>query len=64
VVDVEGSGEAATFTFNGVSKPEVVPDEPAAEIASEPVATKGSAVSSSAGGSSGAQDGGTASALG
>jgi hypothetical protein len=63
VVDVEGSGEAATFTFNGVSKPEVVPDEPAAEIASEPVATKGSTVTSSAG-SSGAQDGGTASALG
>jgi ATP-dependent Clp protease ATP-binding subunit ClpC len=63
IVDVEGSGETATFTFNGVSKPEVVPDEPAAEVASEPVATKGGAVSSSAG-SSGAQDGGTASALG
>jgi ATP-dependent Clp protease ATP-binding subunit ClpC len=63
IVDVEGSGETATFTFNGVPKPDVVPDAPAPEIASEPVTTKGSTVSSSSG-SSGAQDGGTASAIG
>jgi ATP-dependent Clp protease ATP-binding subunit ClpC len=64
IVDVEGSGETAKFTFTGVAKPEVVvPDAPAPEIASEPVATKGGTISSSAGGAS-AQDGGTASALG
>jgi ATP-dependent Clp protease ATP-binding subunit ClpC len=63
IVDVDDSGETAKFTFNGVPKPEVVPDAPAAQVAIEPVATKGGTVSSSAG-SSGAQDGGTASALG
>jgi ATP-dependent Clp protease ATP-binding subunit ClpC len=64
IVDTEGSGETAKFTFNGVAKPEVVPDVPAPEMASEPVVTKGSAVSSSAG-SPGSQDGGgTASAVG
>ncbi len=64
IVDVEGSGEAAKFTFTGVPKPEVVPDAPAPEMVSEPVSTKGSAVSSSAG-TAGSQDGGgTASALG
>jgi ATP-dependent Clp protease ATP-binding subunit ClpC len=63
IVDTEGSGETAKFTFNGVPKPEVVPDVPSPEMASEPVATKGSAVSSSTG-SSGSQDGGgTASAM-
>ena len=45
------------------TKPEIVTDTPPAEMAAEPVVTKGSAVSSSAG-SSGSQDGGTASALG
>jgi ATP-dependent Clp protease ATP-binding subunit ClpC len=63
IVDVEGSGETAKFTFNGVAKPEVLPDAPAAEVTIEPLTTKGGTVSSSAG-SSGAQDGGTASALG
>jgi len=63
IVDVEGTGEAAKFTFNGVAKPEVVPDTPAPEIVSEPVSTKGSSVSSSTG-TGGSQDGGTASALG
>ena len=65
IVDVEGSGETAKFTFTGVPKPEVaVPDAAVPEEdVHEPVATKGSAVSSSAG-SAGAQDGGTASALG
>jgi ATP-dependent Clp protease ATP-binding subunit ClpC len=64
VVDVEGSGETAKFTFNGVPKPEVVQDVPAPEMASEPVVSKGSAVGSSTG-SSGTQDGGgTASAMG
>jgi len=63
IVDVEGSGDTATFTFNGVPKPDAVPDAPAAEMASEPVATKSGTVGSSAGGP-GTQDGGTASALG
>ena len=63
IVDVEGSGETAKFTFNGVAKPEVLPDAPVPEDVHEPVDIKGSAVSSSTGGAS-AQDGGTASALG
>ncbi len=63
IVDTEGSGESATFTFTGVPKPDVVPDAPEAEIAGEPVATQAARSSSSAGGSS-TQDGGTASALG
>ncbi len=64
VVDVEGSGETAKFTFNGVPKPDVVDDVPAPELASEPAVSKGGAVSSSTG-SSGTQDGGgTASAMG
>jgi ATP-dependent Clp protease ATP-binding subunit ClpC len=63
IVDVEGSGDAAKFTFTGVPKPDVMPDTPAPEITGEPVASQGSSVSSSSG-STGAQDGGTASALG
>jgi ATP-dependent Clp protease ATP-binding subunit ClpC len=64
IVDVEGSGETAKFTFTGVAKPEVVPDTPASEVVTEPVSTKGSSVSSSTG-TPGSQDGGgTASALG
>jgi len=64
IVDVEGTGETAKFTFTGVAKPEVfAEDTHEPEIASEPVDVKGGAVSSSAGGAS-AQDGGTASALG
>ena len=64
IVDVEGSGETAKFTFNGVAKPEVaVPDVPEPVDVHEPVDVKGSSVSSAAGGA-GAQDGGTASALG
>jgi ATP-dependent Clp protease ATP-binding subunit ClpC len=64
IVDTEGSGETAKFTFNGVPKPDVVDDVPAPELASEPVASKGSAVSSSTS-SPGPQDGGgTASAVG
>jgi ATP-dependent Clp protease ATP-binding subunit ClpC len=64
IVDVEGSGETAKFTFNGVPKPDVVPDAPAPEMASEPVISKGSTVSSSTS-SPGPQDGGgTASAVG
>jgi ATP-dependent Clp protease ATP-binding subunit ClpC len=34
-VDVEGTGQAAQFTFKGVPKPGEVPDAPPAEIASE-----------------------------
>src|SRR6201990_1602834 len=64
IVDTEGSGETAKFTFTGVPKPDVVPDTPAPELASEPVASKGSAVGSSTS-SPGPQDGGgTASAVG
>src|SRR6266576_895845 len=64
VVDVEGSGETAKFTFNGIPKPEVLDDVPAPEMASEPVVSKGSAVSSSTS-TPGPQDGGgTASAVG
>jgi len=65
VVDAEGTGETAKFTFTGKPKPEELPDVPAPERTAEPVATTGSAVSSSAGSSGGSQDGGgTASALG
>ena len=64
IVDVEGSGETAKFTFTGVAKPEVaVPDAAEAVDVHEPVDIKGSSVGSSSGGAS-AQDGGTASALG
>src|SRR6201998_3786053 len=63
IVDTEGSGEPAKFTFTGVAKPEVfAEDTHEPEIASEPVDVKGGAVSSSAGGAS-AQDGGTASSV-
>src|SRR5260370_34582811 len=64
IVDTEGSGETAKFTFNGVAKPEVVPDVPSPEMASEPVVTKGSAVTSSTSGSGSQDGGGTASAVG
>jgi ATP-dependent Clp protease ATP-binding subunit ClpC len=37
IVDVEGTGEDAKFTFKGVPKPETVPDAPPAEIESQPV---------------------------
>jgi ATP-dependent Clp protease ATP-binding subunit ClpC len=65
IVDTDGTGEAAKFTFTGVAKPEAFAEdthEPE-QLASEPVDVKGGAVSSSTGGAS-AQDGGTASALG
>src|ERR1700719_1138276 len=43
IVDVEGSGETAKFTFNGVPKPEVVPDATVPEEdVHEPVDIKGS----------------------
>jgi ATP-dependent Clp protease ATP-binding subunit ClpC len=64
IVDAEGTGETATFTFNGVPKPDVLPDVPEPELASEPVATKTGAVGSPAGGSGSQDGGGTASALG
>jgi ATP-dependent Clp protease ATP-binding subunit ClpC len=64
IVDTEGTGETAKFTFTGVPKPDVVADVPAPEMASQPVTTKGGSTSRSSTGSSGAQDGGTASALG
>jgi ATP-dependent Clp protease ATP-binding subunit ClpC len=40
MVDVEGAGKEATFTFKGVPKPEVVPDMPPAELASESGGTR------------------------
>src|SRR6201981_2330968 len=40
IVDVEGEGEEAQFTFKGVPKPSEVPDTPSAEIASESKAGK------------------------
>src|SRR5260370_729703 len=43
IVDTEGSGETAKFTFTGVPKPSVVDDVPAPEMASEPGDVKGSA---------------------
>jgi len=65
IVDTEGAGETAKFTFTGVPKPEVVvPEDPAPEMASEPVAAKGGGTVSSSATGSGSQDGGTASALG
>src|SRR6201994_2737089 len=64
IVDTEGSGETAKFTFSGVAKPDVVDDVPAPGLTSDPVASKGSAVGSSTS-SPGPQDGGgTASAVG
>ncbi len=41
IVDVEGEGETAKFTFNGVPKPDSVPDAPPAEIAGEPADQQG-----------------------
>src|SRR5260370_20115567 len=35
IVDVEGDGEEAQFTFKGVPKPDAVPDTPPAQIAGE-----------------------------
>ena len=35
MVDVEGTGKDATFTFKGVPKPEVIPDTPPEELATE-----------------------------
>jgi len=34
IVDVEGEGEEAQFSFKGVPKPESVPDAPLAEVES------------------------------
>jgi ATP-dependent Clp protease ATP-binding subunit ClpC len=65
VVDADGTGDTAKFTFNGVPKPDVVPDAPAPEMAAEPVISKGSTVGGSTSSPS-PQDGGggTASAVG
>jgi ATP-dependent Clp protease ATP-binding subunit ClpC len=43
MVDVEGAGPEAKFTFKGVPKPGKVPDAPPAEIASETKAAAGGA---------------------
>jgi len=64
IVDVEGSGETAKFTFTGVPKPDSVPDAPATELASEPVVTKTGAVGGPPSGPSTDGGGGTASAVG
>src|SRR6266536_1851636 len=36
LIDVDGEGEDAKFTFNGVPKPDVIPDAPPAEIEGAP----------------------------
>ncbi len=41
LIDVEGEGETATFTFNGVPKPDSVPDAPPAEIEDAPADQQG-----------------------
>jgi len=41
LIDVEGEGENAKFTFKGVPKPDSVPDAPPAEIQDAPVDRKG-----------------------
>src|SRR6202012_4141766 len=64
IVDVEGTGETAKFTFTGVPKPDAVPDSPAPEIATEPVVSKTGAVGGPASGSGTQDGGGTASAMG
>ncbi|HEU5385477.1 MAG TPA: ATP-dependent Clp protease ATP-binding subunit [Streptosporangiaceae bacterium] len=65
IVDVEGSGETAKFTFTGVPKPDSVPDAAAAELASEPVITKTGAMGAPPSGpSTDGGGGGTASAVG
>ncbi len=38
MVDVEGTGPDALFTFKGVAKPEAVPDAPPAAIKSKAAA--------------------------
>ena len=38
MVDVEGTGQAAQFTFKGVAKPEAVPDAPPAAVKSKAAA--------------------------
>ena len=43
IVDVEGTGDDAKFTFKGVPRPGEVPDVPPAEIASESKAAAGAA---------------------
>jgi len=64
IVDTEGEGEAEKFTFNGVAKPDAVPDAPEAEVAIEPVVTKTGAVGGPASGPGTQDGGGTASAMG
>ena len=65
VVDADGTGDTAKFTFNGVPKPDVVPDAPAPEMATEPVISKGSTVGGSTSSPSPQEGGGgTASAVG
>jgi ATP-dependent Clp protease ATP-binding subunit ClpC len=43
MVDAEGTGKDATFVFNGVPRPDAVPDAPPAEIAGESKAAAGGA---------------------
>jgi len=48
-VDVEGTGQAAEFTFKGVPKPEAVPDAVPATIESK-AGARGTTASSGGGG--------------
>jgi ATP-dependent Clp protease ATP-binding subunit ClpC len=64
IVDAEGEGEAAKFTFTGVAKPESMPTDVIDDVPVEPVVSL--EVTSPAGGGSAAssEGGGTASAMG
>ena len=64
IVDTEGSGETAKFTFTGVPKPDTVPDVPAPEMASEPIITKTGVVGGPSSAPSSTDGGGAASAVG
>jgi ATP-dependent Clp protease ATP-binding subunit ClpC len=41
MVDAEGKGKEGKFIFNGVPKPEAVPDTPPAELAEAAGSTRG-----------------------
>jgi hypothetical protein len=64
IVDADGEGETAKFTFTGVAKPESMPTDVIDDVPVEPVVSL--EVTSPAGGGSAAssEGGGTASAMG
>jgi ATP-dependent Clp protease ATP-binding subunit ClpC len=62
IVDADGTGESAKFTFTGVAKPEAVPDEPSIEAVLEAAGSAGAVTGSPAGPAGTAE--GTSQALG